>query len=188
MTYPIGASICLVGVASSCTPSMIEPDESKALVRRLVETVSAGDLEGLEQVAEGDKAVGYLKCSGTPRRLARHPTERQALRGRGRGLHLPRRAPTALVRNRRNRRQLDEDAPARDSAVNRAARGASFAARQLAECRIRTNVGVCAEMRIASADEQQEQKHASGPLLQFAKAALWGPSIAPRSTGPERWT
>jgi|Tabmets5t2r1_1033131.scaffolds.fasta_scaffold31164_3 predicted ester cyclase len=70
--------------------------DSKALVRRLVEIVNAGDLEGLEQVAsgqiaeaarrwvgpfresfpdfrmevreliaEGDKVVGYFKCSGT---------------------------------------------------------------------------------------------------------------------------
>jgi predicted ester cyclase len=77
-------------------PSMIEPGESKALVRRLVEIVNAGDLEGLEEVAsgqiaeaarrwigpfresfpdfrmevreviaEGDKVVGYFKCSGT---------------------------------------------------------------------------------------------------------------------------
>ena len=75
---------------------MIEPEESKGLVRRLVEIVNAGDLEGLEEVAsgriaeaarhwigpfresfpdfrmevreviaEGDKVVGYLKCSGT---------------------------------------------------------------------------------------------------------------------------
>jgi predicted ester cyclase len=75
---------------------MIEPDESKALVRRLVEIVNAGDLQGLEEVAsgeiaeaarrwigpfresfpdfrmevrdviaEGDKVVGYFKCSGT---------------------------------------------------------------------------------------------------------------------------
>ena len=75
---------------------MIEPGESKALVRRLVEIVNAGDLEGLEEVAsgqiaeaarrwigpfresfpdfrmevreviaEGDKVVGYFKCSGT---------------------------------------------------------------------------------------------------------------------------
>jgi predicted ester cyclase len=75
---------------------MIEPDESKALVRRLVEIVNAGDLRSLEEVAsgeiaeaarrwigpfresfpdfrmevrdviaEGDKVVGYFKCSGT---------------------------------------------------------------------------------------------------------------------------
>jgi predicted ester cyclase len=75
---------------------MIEPEESKALVRRLVEIVNAGDLDGLEEVAtgeiaeaarrwigpfresfpdfrmevreviaEGDKVVGYFKCSGT---------------------------------------------------------------------------------------------------------------------------
>jgi len=75
---------------------MIDPEESKALVRRLVEIVNAGDLEGLEEVAsgqiaeaarrwigpfresfpdfrmevreviaEGDKVVGYFKCSGT---------------------------------------------------------------------------------------------------------------------------
>ena len=77
-------------------PPMIEPDESKALVRRLVEIVNAGDLESLEEVAsgeiaeaarrwigpfresfpdfrmevreviaEGEKVVGYFKCSGT---------------------------------------------------------------------------------------------------------------------------
>jgi predicted ester cyclase len=71
-------------------------EESKALVRRLVGIVNAGDLEGLEEVAsgqiaeaarrwigpfrdsfpdfhmevrdviaEGDKVVGYFKCSGT---------------------------------------------------------------------------------------------------------------------------
>ena len=75
---------------------MIEPEQSKALVRRLVEIVNAGDLDALEQVAsgqiaeaarrwigpfresfpdfrmevreviaEGDKVVGYFKCSGT---------------------------------------------------------------------------------------------------------------------------
>jgi predicted ester cyclase len=75
---------------------MTEPEDSKALVRRLVEIVNAGDLEGLEEVAsgeiaeaarrwigpfrepfpdfrmevreviaEGDKVVGYFKCSGT---------------------------------------------------------------------------------------------------------------------------
>jgi predicted ester cyclase len=75
---------------------MIEPEESKALVRRLVEIVNARDLDGLEEVAtgqiaeaarrwigpfresfpdfrmevreviaEGDKVVGYFKCSGT---------------------------------------------------------------------------------------------------------------------------
>lgn len=71
-------------------------EESKALVRRLVEIVNGGDLEGLEEIAspeiaeaarrsigpfrdsfpdfqmevrdviaEGDKVVGYFKCSGT---------------------------------------------------------------------------------------------------------------------------
>jgi predicted ester cyclase len=75
---------------------MIDPEECKALVRRLVEIVNAGDLESLEEVAggeiaeaarrwigpfresfpdfrmevreviaEGDKVVGYFKCSGT---------------------------------------------------------------------------------------------------------------------------
>jgi predicted ester cyclase len=75
---------------------MIDPEESKALVRRLVEIVNVGDLESLEEVAsgqiaeaarhwigpfrdsfpdfrmevreviaEGDKVVGYFKCSGT---------------------------------------------------------------------------------------------------------------------------
>jgi predicted ester cyclase len=75
---------------------MTAPEETKALVRRLVEMVNAGDLEGLEEVArgqiaeaargwigpfrdsfpdfrmevrdliaEGDKVVGYFKCSGT---------------------------------------------------------------------------------------------------------------------------
>jgi predicted ester cyclase len=75
---------------------MIKPEESKALVRRLVEIVNAGDLGALEEVAsgqiaeaarrwigpfrdsfpdfrmevreviaEGDKVVGYFKCSGT---------------------------------------------------------------------------------------------------------------------------
>ena len=75
---------------------MTTPEKSKALVRRLVEIVNAGDLEGLDEVAsgqiaqeaqswigpfrdsfpdfrmevrdviaEGDKVVGYFKCSGT---------------------------------------------------------------------------------------------------------------------------
>jgi predicted ester cyclase len=73
-------------------------EESKALVRRLVEIVNVGDLEALDEVAsgqiaeaarrwigpfrdsvpdfrmevrdliaEGDKVVGYFKCSGTHR-------------------------------------------------------------------------------------------------------------------------
>jgi predicted ester cyclase len=75
---------------------MTAPQESKALVRRLVEIVNGGDLDALEEVAggrvaeearrwigpfrdsfpdfhmevrdviaEGDKVVGYFKCSGT---------------------------------------------------------------------------------------------------------------------------
>jgi predicted ester cyclase len=75
---------------------MTAPEDSKALVRRLVEIVNVGDLEALEEVAsgqiaeearrwigpfrdsfpdfrmevrdviaEGDKVVGYFKCSGT---------------------------------------------------------------------------------------------------------------------------
>jgi predicted ester cyclase len=75
---------------------MTAQEESRALVRRLVEIVNAGDLEALEEVAsgqiaeaarrwigpfresfpdfrmevceviaEGDKVVGYFKCSGT---------------------------------------------------------------------------------------------------------------------------
>jgi carbonic anhydrase/acetyltransferase-like protein (isoleucine patch superfamily)/predicted ester cyclase len=78
--------------------SMIDPQDSTALVRRLVEIVNAGSLDGLEEVAsgeiaeaarrwigpfresfpdfrmevreviaEGDKVVGYFKCSGTHR-------------------------------------------------------------------------------------------------------------------------
>jgi predicted ester cyclase len=42
---------------------MIEPEESKALVRRLVEIVNAGDLEGLEEVASGgiaEAARGWI--------------------------------------------------------------------------------------------------------------------------------
>jgi predicted ester cyclase len=75
---------------------MTEPQDSKALVRGLVEIVNAGDLERLDEVAsgqiaeearrwigpfrdsfpdfhmevseviaEGEKVVGYFKCSGT---------------------------------------------------------------------------------------------------------------------------
>ena len=77
---------------------MTAPEESKALVHRLVEIVNAQDLDRLEEVAsgqiaeearrwigpfrdsfpdfhmqvadviaEGDKVVGYFKCSGTHR-------------------------------------------------------------------------------------------------------------------------
>jgi predicted ester cyclase len=81
----------------TCTRSaMTQPEDSKALVRRLVEIVNAGDLEALDEVAsgqiaeaarrwigpfrdsfpdfrmevrdviaEGEKVVGYFKCSGT---------------------------------------------------------------------------------------------------------------------------
>jgi len=75
---------------------MTTPEQSKALVRRLVQIVNDGDLDALEEVAggriaeearrwigpfrdsfpdfhmevrdvlaEGDKVVGYFKCSGT---------------------------------------------------------------------------------------------------------------------------
>jgi predicted ester cyclase len=43
---------------------MIEPEESKALVRRLVEIVNAGDLNGLEEVATGEIAEAARRWIG----------------------------------------------------------------------------------------------------------------------------
>jgi hypothetical protein len=43
---------------------MTEPEESKALVRRLVEIVNAGDLEGLEEVASGPIAEAAQRWIG----------------------------------------------------------------------------------------------------------------------------
>jgi hypothetical protein len=53
----IGASICLIGVADHHVLAAItEPENNKALVRRLVEIVNAGDLERLDEVASGQIA------------------------------------------------------------------------------------------------------------------------------------
>ncbi len=75
-------------------------------------------MELVDVIAEPDKVVGYFKCSGTHEgRVARHPTQRPAVRGRRRGLHLPGRGGQAVLRGRRRGGQPHAHAPARTSAV-----------------------------------------------------------------------